>query len=45
MKKSILSRVAYLIGAVALAATVTACGNTSDNKYWNAEPEEHYRPQ
>ena len=44
MKKSLLSRVAYLVGAVALAATVTACGNTSDNKYWNQEPAEHHRP-
>lgn len=44
-KKSILTRVACLIGVVALAGAVTACGNTSDNKYWNAEPQEHYRPQ
>lgn len=44
-KKSILTRVAYLVGAFALAGAVTACGNISDNKYWNAEPQEHYRPQ
>lgn len=44
MKKHF-SRVAAIFGAIALAAGLTACGNIEDNKYWNAEPEEHYRPQ